>query len=136
MTCFSWQRTDLESGSYDHLFGAKSLMLLGHSSGLMYLKKVSARMSGWRLRTSQDAVEGVRWILPADLGCLGPCQCTSVLCCWSALVGRLSVLDRTFWGFPLLFALLHLFPPLRLFVTHLSQDDDCMSSIFAISQIG
>ena len=40
-----------------------------------------------------------------------------LLCCWSALVGRLSVLECAFWGFLLLFALLHLFPLLRLFVT-------------------
>ena len=39
------------------------------------------------------------------------------LCCWSALVGGLSVLECAFWGFLLLFALLHLFPLLRLFVT-------------------
>ena len=32
------------------------------------------------------------------------------LCCWSALVGRLSVLECAFWDFLLLFALLHLFP--------------------------
>ena len=37
-------------------------------------------------------------------------------CCWSALVGRLSVLECAFWGFLLLFALLHLFPLLRLFL--------------------
>ena len=37
--------------------------------------------------------------------------------CWSTLVGRLSVLECTFWGFPLLFVLLHQFPQLRLFVT-------------------
>ena len=34
-----------------------------------------------------------------------------------ALVGRLSVLECAFWGFLLLFALLYLFPLLRLFVT-------------------
>ena len=39
------------------------------------------------------------------------------LCCWSALVDRLSVLECAFWGFLLLFALLHLFPLLRLVVT-------------------
>ena len=33
------------------------------------------------------------------------------------LVGWLSVLEHTFWGFPLFFALLHLFPPLRLLAT-------------------
>ena len=32
------------------------------------------------------------------------------LCCWSVLVGRLYVLECAFWGFPLSFALLHLFP--------------------------
>ena len=37
--------------------------------------------------------------------------------CWSALVGRLSVLECAFWGFLLSFVLLHLFPLLRLFVT-------------------
>ena len=41
----------------------------------------------------------------------------SFSCCWSALVGRLSVLECAFWGFLLLFALLHLFPLLRLFAT-------------------
>ena len=39
------------------------------------------------------------------------------LCCWSALVGRMSVLECAFWGFLLSFALLHLFPLLHLFVT-------------------
>ena len=39
------------------------------------------------------------------------------LCCWSALTGRLSVLECAFWGFLLLFALLHPFPLLRVFVT-------------------
>ena len=37
--------------------------------------------------------------------------------CWSALVGWLSVLECAFWGFLPLFALLHLFPVFRLFVT-------------------
>ena len=32
-------------------------------------------------------------------------------------MGRLSVLECAFWGFLLSFALLHLFPLLRLFVT-------------------
>ena len=41
-----------------------------------------------------------------------------VLCCWSALVGRLSVLECAFGGFLLLFALLHLFLLLRLFETY------------------
>ena len=39
------------------------------------------------------------------------------LCCWCALVGWLSALECAFWDFLLLFALLHLFPLLRLFVT-------------------
>ena len=50
-------------------------------------------------------------------GYLGPCSCASVLCCWSALIGWLSVLECAFWGFLLLLALLHLFPLLCLFVT-------------------
>ena len=37
--------------------------------------------------------------------------------CWSPLVGWLSVLQCAFWAFLLLFALLHLFPLFRLFVT-------------------
>ena len=32
-------------------------------------------------------------------------------------MGRLSVLEGVFWGFLLLFVLLHLYPPLRLFET-------------------
>ena len=32
-----------------------------------------------------------------------------LLCCWSALMGRLSVLECAFWGFLLLFELSHLF---------------------------
>ena len=28
---------------------------------------------------------GVRWMLLAVAGCLGPCYCASVLCCWSRL---------------------------------------------------
>ena len=36
---------------------------------------------------------------------------------WSALVGWLSVLECASWGFLPLFALLHLFPLYRLFVT-------------------
>ena len=39
---------------------------------------------------------------------------------WSALVGWLSVLECTFWGFLPLFALLHLFPLFHLFVTSIS----------------
>ena len=39
---------------------------------------------------------------------------------WSALVGWLSVLECAFWGFLPLFALLHLFPLFRLFVTHMA----------------
>ena len=35
-------------------------------------------------------------------------------------MGRLSVLECAFWGFLPLFALLHLFPLLRLFVTYSS----------------
>ena len=61
---------------------------------------------------------------PVRVGCLlsspaalGLVRVLPFLCCWSALVGRLSVLERAFWGFLLLFALLHLFPLLRLFVT-------------------
>ena len=38
---------------------------------------------------------------------------------WSALAGWLSVLECAFWGFLPLFALLHLFPLFRLFVTPL-----------------
>ena len=40
-----------------------------------------------------------RWVLHAIAGYLGPCSCASVLCCWSALVGRLSVLECACWGF-------------------------------------
>ena len=40
------------------------------------------------------------------------------LCCWSALEGRISILECAFWGFLLLFALLHLFPLLSLVVTY------------------
>ena len=86
-----------------------------------------------------------RWVLRAVAGCLAPCSCASVLsvtksrsswacignpnpeqetinvlpflCCWSVIVGRLSVLKCAFWGFLLLFAPLQLFPLLRLFVT-------------------
>ena len=47
---------------------------------------------------------GARWVLRAVAGRLGPCSCASVLCCWSALVGRLSVLECAFWGFLLLLA--------------------------------
>ena len=58
----------------------------------------------------------VGWFLPspaaAGLVCVLP-----FLCCWSALAGWLSVLECAFWGFLLLFALLHLFPLMRLFVT-------------------
>ena len=43
---------------------------------------------------------GARWVLRAVAGCSGPCSCASVLCCWSALVGQLSVLECAFWGFP------------------------------------
>ena len=47
-----------------------------------------------------------------------PCRCQLLgafvrvlpfLCCWSALVGRLSVMECAFWGSLLLFSLLHLF---------------------------
>ena len=60
---------------------------------------------------------GVHWVLLGVAACLGPCSCAYILCCWSVFVGRLSVLECAFWGVPLLFALLHLFPPLRPFVT-------------------
>ena len=43
---------------------------------------------------------------------------------WSALVGGLSILESAFWGFPLLLALLHLFPVLCLFVTRYSRSID------------
>ena len=58
---------------------------------------------------------GARWVLPAVAvaRCFGPCLCASLLCCWSALMGRLSVLECAVCGFPLLLVLLHLFPPLR-----------------------
>ena len=47
------------------------------------------------------------------------------LCCWSALVGQLSVLQCAVWGVLLLFALLQLFPLLRLFVTKAVQGPFC-----------
>ena len=53
---------------------------------------------------SSPAVLGLVRVLPFK------CRC-------SALVGWLSVLQCAFWGFLLLFALLHLFPLLRLYVT-------------------
>ena len=51
----------------------------------------------------------VRWVLPA-VSALG---LASVLpfCVVGRLLGRLYVLESTFWRFLLLFALLHLFPP-------------------------
>ena len=61
--------------------------------------------------------------VPVRVGCLlsspavwGLVRVLPFLCCWSALVDRLSVLECAFWGFLLLFALLHLFPLLRLFL--------------------
>ena len=61
---------------------------------------------------------------PVRVGCFSPLpaiwgldRVLPFLCCWAALVGRLSVLECAFWGFLLLFALLHLFPLVRLFVT-------------------
>ena len=42
----------------------------------------------------------------------------------SALVGWLSVLECAFWGFLPLFALLHLFPQFRLFVTVTSKQQE------------
>ena len=44
---------------------------------------------------------------------------------WSALVGWLSVLECALWGFLPLFALLHLFPLFRLFVTRLVLYSPC-----------
>ena len=35
------------------------------------------------------------WVLRDVAGWFGLCSCASILCCWSALVGRLSVLQRT-----------------------------------------
>ena len=61
---------------------------------------------------------------PVHVGCFlsspalwGLVRVLPFLCCWSALMGRLSILECAFWGFLLLFALLHLFTPLRHFVT-------------------
>ena len=51
-------------------------------------------------------------MLLAVAGCFGPCSCASVLCCGSAAVVPLSVLECAFQGSPLL----HLFLTLRLFV--------------------
>ena len=58
------------------------------------------------------------WVFLVVAGCLGPYLCAPVLALLVALMGRLSVLKCAFWGFLLSFALLHLFPPLRLFVTY------------------
>ena len=80
----------------------------------------------------------LRWLLGAvccfvsavsvRIGCFAPLpsavglvRVLPFLCCWSALMGRLSVLECALWGFPLLLALLHLFPPLRLFAKHSPQ---------------
>ena len=56
---------------------------------------------------------------PVRVGCFLPSPAVWGLfrvlpffCCWSALVGWLSVLECAFWGFLLLFALLYLFPGL------------------------
>ena len=61
---------------------------------------------------------------PLRIGCFllppagwGLVRALPFLCCLSALVDRLSVLGCAFWGFLLLFELLHLFPLLRLFVS-------------------
>ena len=63
---------------------------------------------------------------PVRVGCFlsspavgGLVRVLPFLCCWSALVGRLSVVKCAFWGSLLLFALSHLFHLLRLFVTPL-----------------
>ena len=52
---------------------------------------------------------------PLRVGCVlslpaawGLVRVLPLLCCWFALVGRLFVLECNFWGFLLLFALLHL----------------------------
>ena len=52
---------------------------------------------------------------PVRVGCFVPLlaawrlvRVLPFLCCWSAHVGRPSVLECAFWGFLLLFALLHL----------------------------
>ena len=47
-------------------------------------------------RTRHIGHGGARWVLPAVVGCFGPCSCASFLRCWSALVGRLSVLECAF----------------------------------------
>ena len=65
-------------------------------------------------------------LAPVRIGCLS-CRCRRLgallvlpfLCCWSALVGRLSVLECASWTLLLLFALLHLFPVFHLFVKQL-----------------
>ena len=59
---------------------------------------------------------GVRFVL-LWLAAWGLASLIPFLCFWSALMDRISVLECAFWGFLLLFALLHLFPLLRLFVT-------------------
>ena len=56
--------------------------------------------------------------LQCELG--ASCRCWllgALFVCWYGLAGRLYVLECAFWGFLLLFVLLHLFPLLRLFVT-------------------
>ena len=75
--------------------------LLGAVCAALFVSAASVRIGCFWLSL---AVWGLVRVLP-------------LLCCWSALVGRLSVLECAFWGFLLLFALLHLFPLLRLFVT-------------------
>ena len=59
---------------------------------------------------------GVCSVIPAVAGCFGPYSCAFLLCRRSAC-GPAFRLGVCLGGLLLLFALLHLFPPLRLFVT-------------------
>ena len=63
---------------------------------------------------------------------LGLVRVLPLLCCWPVLMGRLSALECAFRSFLLLFALLHLFPLLRLFVTYMYPNQRLIPSLSLI----
>ena len=84
---------------------ARQQHCLDHSKGAVRAQSHAFR--SFALRAVQCCVlfrfrrQGAHWMLRVVASCFGPCSC-AFLCCCSALVGQLSVLNCAFGGFPLL----------------------------------
>ena len=115
------------------------LLLLSLVSGCGLMRLI-------RLRSGLFGAVCVALFPPLQCTLVVSCRCwllgASFVCSCSCVVGphswaEMSVLEFAFWGFLLSFALLHLFPPLRIFVTNCFCNMQCYKETrwFVLSEL-